>query len=68
MTRALLPCGTDAAYQRHRSAGERPCEECRAAHAAVMAESNRNRARALTRLSRRHWAEYTALLAEERSR
>ncbi len=26
------PCGTDAAYQRHRWLGEPPCTECRTAH------------------------------------
>jgi predicted component of type VI protein secretion system len=27
----LLPCGTSAAYQRHRKAGEQPCAPCREA-------------------------------------
>lgn len=26
------PCGTVAAYRRHRRAGEEPCEPCRSAH------------------------------------
>lgn len=30
---ALKPCGTDAAYRRHRRKGEDPCDACRAAHA-----------------------------------
>ncbi|GAA3089598.1 hypothetical protein GCM10010530_14160 [Kribbella aluminosa] len=32
-TRPLQPCGTFAAYKRHRKAGETPCEACRAASA-----------------------------------
>ncbi|QEM40885.1 MAG: hypothetical protein [Phage AS32] len=31
--RELLPCGTNAAYHRHRKAGEYPCTDCLAAHA-----------------------------------
>lgn len=31
--RELLPCGTNAAYHRHRKAGEYPCSDCLAAHA-----------------------------------
>lgn len=34
MARELKPCGTDAAFQRHRRRGETPCEPCREAHAA----------------------------------
>lgn len=33
MPRELKPCGTEAAYRRHIRKGERPCEECLAAHA-----------------------------------
>jgi hypothetical protein len=29
----LRPCGTDAAYDRHRNRGEVPCPDCCAAHA-----------------------------------
>lgn len=32
---AALPCGTDRAYRRHYERGEKPCEACRAAHAAT---------------------------------
>lgn len=28
----LRPCGTEAAYRRHRYNGEVPCDECRTAH------------------------------------
>jgi len=28
----LKPCGTESAYSRHLKNGEKPCEECRAAH------------------------------------
>lgn len=30
----VAPCGTQAAYQRHRRNGEDACDRCRAAHAA----------------------------------
>lgn len=30
--RVLKPCGTNAAWQRHRRKGEYPCEACRDAH------------------------------------
>lgn len=33
MPRDLAPCGTRAAYRRHRRAGETPCEPCRLAAA-----------------------------------
>ena len=32
MTRDLHPCGTPAAYQRHRYHGETPCDECKKAN------------------------------------
>lgn len=32
MIRQLQPCGTQAAWQRHRKHGEKPCEACREAH------------------------------------
>jgi hypothetical protein len=35
------PCGTPAAYHRHRSVGERPCEDC------LAAQSARNAARGI---------------------
>jgi hypothetical protein len=33
--RQLKPCGTRAAYARHRSRGEQPCDACRAANASA---------------------------------
>lgn len=41
MGRELKPCGTEAAHRRHLRAGEEPCEPCRDAHAADMAERRR---------------------------
>lgn len=35
----LKPCGTNAAYQRHKRAGEYPCLACSEAHAASVKES-----------------------------
>lgn len=37
--RVLKPCGTNAAYQRHRRAGEYPCTPCLAAHALNVKEA-----------------------------
>lgn len=34
MARKLKPCGTRAAYERHRARGEDPCLRCRVANAA----------------------------------
>lgn len=34
MGRDLMPCGTQAAYQRHLRQGEEPCDACRAANTA----------------------------------
>jgi hypothetical protein len=42
MSRPRPECGTDAAYQRHRLAGEEACAPCKAAHAAA---SSAHRAR-----------------------
>lgn len=36
--RVLYPCGTDAAYRRHKYRQEYPCTECLAAHAAKQKE------------------------------
>lgn len=38
----LKPCGTTAAYRRHKRNGEKPCDACR--RAAVQRESERMRA------------------------
>lgn len=35
MTRELAPCGTEAAYRRHRRQDETPCEDCKRAAAAA---------------------------------
>ena len=40
MTRQLQPCGTDAAYRRHRYNGEDPCAECHAARNREQREYN----------------------------
>ncbi len=71
----LQPCGTRAAYQRHRSHGEKPCEECHEAHKEYMkrhrVESVPNfkamsaRGRALTRLKAEHLEEFWVLYDEE---
>jgi hypothetical protein len=37
--KALKPCGTNAAYQRHRRNNEYPCPPCLAAHAANVSEA-----------------------------
>ena len=34
---SLAPCGTEAAYRRHRRAGETPCQDCKRAAAAARA-------------------------------
>ena len=37
----LKPCGTDAAYRRHRRHGEKPCDTCREAHNARKRKTDR---------------------------
>jgi flagellar biosynthesis/type III secretory pathway M-ring protein FliF/YscJ len=78
MARELLPCGTVAAYVRHRRHGEDACEPCLTAWAAEsrarrdanrqIAEHDkaRNRVRRLAAavLIKRHRAEFEELLAE----
>ncbi|MGW7350902.1 WhiB family transcriptional regulator [Streptomyces sp. NPDC054784] len=45
----LKPCGTAAAYERHRQAGETPCDPCREAYTAARRRSReRQRAAAQT--------------------
>lgn len=51
-TRDLKPCGTDAAYQRHRKAGETPCDACREARRVKSAETNRQLAEQSTKRGR----------------
>lgn len=72
------PCGTDGGYQRHRRAGEEPCDECREAKRRYMAEyRNRRpayrersidalhvRREATKVLIERHRVEFDALLKE----
>lgn len=41
--RPVAQCGTDAAYYRHRSRGEDPCEACRVAHSEKQSAWNRTR-------------------------
>lgn len=36
--RVLMPCGTDAAYRRHKRKNEYPCSACLEAHSAVTAK------------------------------
>jgi len=40
----LQPCGTNAAYHRHRAYNEVPCSACKAAHAADQLVRNQRRA------------------------
>lgn len=51
MSRELQPCGTPAAYKRHRKAGESACKKCRKAHRDYIASIERkSRATAARRL------------------
>lgn len=72
-----MPCGTRAAYERHRRHGEKPCDACRKANAEMTHENyltdkygfrTRQRAfiRALTRLGQRHEAQRRELQTKER--
>jgi muconolactone delta-isomerase len=77
---APLLCGTAAGYIRHIRAGERACEECRAAHTlyvrlwrarggmAKQRAYDSARQRALSRLARMHPTHYRALYLEERQK
>lgn len=65
--KALKPCGTNAAYVRHRNAGEEACRDCKDAHAAYMSEwlanndgHGKDEARAVSRARARRRA-YRAL-------
>lgn len=71
---ALRPCGTDAAYSRHRARGEEVCDPCRRARVAASIESRRRkkeaalrkeqaRQSALEALAHRFPDEYRALYA-----
>lgn len=75
-----LLCGTSAGYIRHIRAGEKACEECRAAHTLYMrlwrarggmaatSAVNEARRRAQARLARMHPALYRQLYQEERAK
>ena len=74
MSRALKPCGTDAAYARHLRHGEQACDPCleanrvaslarRHGNAAYM-ERHRQRSAAHSRAARRLMAEYPARFRE----
>lgn len=65
MTRQLQPCGTSAAYARHRAHGEEPCDACPAANAAAKRGQGHSRARdrARTALVHRYPDEYAELVA-----
>lgn len=77
---APLLCGTAAGYIRHVRAGEKACDDCRAAHTLYVRlwrarggiKSTREQAsarqRALSRLARMHPSEYRALYLDERQR
>jgi hypothetical protein len=78
----VAPCGTYGAYQRHRKAGEEPCQPCRDANAQYTREFRRSRPelyarelaskyarwRALERLAREHPKRFATLLNEERAK
>lgn len=78
--KALRPCGTNAAYVRHRNAGEEACRDCKNAHADYMsnyrpkagrgdedraASRSRARQRAFRALAELHPAVFDALFATE---
>ena len=71
MARELKPCGTRAAYDRHRRNEEEPCKECRDANARRGRQNRRGKAyqrarvRALTRLSLLYETAFRSLLDEE---
>lgn len=72
MPRKLKPCGTPAGHERHLRRGERPCDACRRAHNAEVAEYDRRtgrtsaRQRAMATLARRHRALFERLYAQAR--
>ncbi|QXJ25946.1 hypothetical protein AGRA3207_007515 [Actinomadura graeca] len=70
MPRELKEHGTPAAYERHRRNHERPCEQCRLAHNAAVADYQRRtgrgraRQRAMTTLARHHPQLFASLHAQ----
>jgi hypothetical protein len=65
MARELKPCGTIAAYQRHRRHGEDPCEPCREANRAHSGPATRARNAAVRRLIDIYPDVFDALFTEE---
>lgn len=76
--KASAPCGTYAGYQRHLRAGERACDPCREGRrlyqrqyrarpgrAALTAQTQAARRRALTRLTRMFVQEFVKLVDEQ---
>jgi len=81
VSRVLVPCGTDTAYQRHHRRREQVCEPCRLAHLAKMREWRQRagindaqraesaaRGRAKSRLAAEYPARFAALYVEELAR
>lgn len=67
MARELQPCGTRAAYSRHRKNGEEACAPCMAANREAGKDARHAHGRALVRLAERHTAEFAALVTEEKA-
>lgn len=61
----LKPCGTNAAYQRHRSRGEEPCEPCREAYREYSRVIQRPMRRASALLAEAHPEEYQEAVREQ---
>ena len=53
----LEPCGTIAAYRRHRRKGQPACQRCKDANALARAERKERKARAAADAARRFTAE-----------
>lgn len=77
-TRSPIACGTYAGYQKHLRSQETPCDDCKAANAAMSRERRRDpremylhdkrkraRLRALSRLAKAYPEEYRRLYSEE---
>lgn len=64
LIRQLKPCGTNAAYMRHKRKGEIPCTACLAAHSGDVMKNKRKRDKARTSdLARRQRGEVRDLSA-----
>ena len=61
----LAPCGTDAAYHRHKAHGEAPCEDCLNAHADRLRPYNKAYKRALGQLREMYPVSFQRLLEKE---